>query len=303
MTENETTAQVTTAQDSGNTTPSSFRARAFLFTLNQIDKYDELKELITKLKSNDYFLAAQEKAPTTGHEHIHIYAHFESSYKLNQKILDVGAHIDICKGSPKQNIAYVKKDGNILDEIGDEPTQGQMHTVKDLKEIKDPNFLYWTEYNTWNKIHSKPQKIKVGEWRKDIKVYYIWGESKTGKSDRIEEIMKKHNIDEFDEVKHVNDFWDGVVDGKGCCVYDDWRSSHMKASEFINFIDYRSHNLNVKGGSIRNNYNLIIISTTQNPDEIYDSLGDEPKKQWLRRMEIFHTVDDGRDVKLPDDCI
>ena len=119
----------------------------------------------------------------------------------------------------------------------------------------------------------------------------------------IEEIIHKENVEEFDEVKHVNDFWDGVVDGEGTCVYDDWRDSHMKASEFINFIDYRSHNLNVKGGSVRNNYNLIIISTTQNPEMIYNSLGDEPKKQWLRRMEIIHTEDDGRDEEIPDDCL
>lgn len=298
------TAEVTTAEVSGNTiTETSFKARAFLLTLNEIEKYGQLKELITKLKSCDYFLAALEKAPTTGHEHIHIYAHFTATYKLNKKILALKPHIDICRGSPKQCIAYVKKDGDILDELGTEPTQGQIHTVGDLKKIKNPDDLYWNEYNTWNKIQTRPQKIKVGEWKKDIKVYYIWGPSKTGKSDMVEEILKKENVEEFEEVKHVNDFWDGVVDGKGVCVYDDWRSSHMKASEFINFIDYRSHNLNIKGGSVRNNYNLIIISTTQDPEMIYDSLGDEPKKQWLRRMEIIHTVDDGRDEEINENDI
>lgn len=298
------TAEETTAQVSGNTEPSPcFRARAFLFTLNQVEKYDELKELITKLKSCDYFLAAHEIAPTTGHEHIHVYAHFSSSYKLNKKILAIKANVAMCRGSPKQCIEYVKKDGDIIDELGNPPEQGVIHTVKDLKEMESPDDLYWNEYNTWTKIHSRPQKIKAGEWKKEVKIYYIWGPSKTGKSDMVEEIIHKENAEYFDEVKHIGDFWDGVVDGEGACVYDDWRDSHMKASEFINFIDYRIHNLNIKGGSVKNKYNLIIISTTQNPNEIYNGLGDEPKKQWLRRMEIIHTEDDGRDDEIPDDCI
>ena len=49
----------------------------------------------------DYLISAKEKAPTTGHEHIHIYIHFESSYKLSKKILSTGVHVDICRGSPK----------------------------------------------------------------------------------------------------------------------------------------------------------------------------------------------------------
>ena len=51
-----------------------------------------------------------------------------------EKILAYGAHIEICRGSPKQNIAYVKKNGNIVYEYGEEPHQGQL-TVGDLKNM------------------------------------------------------------------------------------------------------------------------------------------------------------------------
>lgn len=167
------TAEVSTAQVSGNTTPSTFRSRAFQFTLNEVDKYDGLKNEILKLKSCDYFISCREIAPTTKHEHIHIYAHFNNSYKLSKKIMSFGAHVEICKGSPKSNVEYIKKDGNILDEIGEEPHQGASHTVKDLEEMNEPDNLDWKEYNTWQKIKSRPQKIKAGEWKKDIKVFYI----------------------------------------------------------------------------------------------------------------------------------
>lgn len=73
--------------------------------------------------------------------------------------------------------------------------------------------------------------------------------------------MEEKGVEEFEEVKFNGQFWMGVSEGTGCAVYDDFRASHMKPSEFINFIDYNVHNLNVKGGQIKNKYNLIIITS------------------------------------------
>lgn len=289
------TSEVLTSQVSGNTTPSTFRARSFLFTLNQIEKYETLKGLITKLKSCNYFLAAKEKAPTTGHEHIHIYAHFESNYKLNKKIMAVGAHIDICRGSPKQCIAYVKKDGDIIDELGEEPKQGQIHTVKDLKEIKNPDELYWNEYHTWNNIQSEiSNDIEIDDWKKDVKVYYIQGPSGIGKTEKAKQIVRENKEKygtKINQVKYVNNFWIGTGTAK-IAIYDDFRDNHMKPSEFINFIDYNKHTLNIKGAQKINDYELIIITSVQKLDEIYRNCTGEPRKQWERRIEVINMFDD-----------
>lgn len=274
-----------TTQGSGNTKPSlDLKARSFQLTLNQVEKYDQLKSEFDKLKSCTYFLSAKEVAPTTGHEHIHIYAHFKTPYKLNKKILSTGVHVEICRASPKQNIEYIKKDGNIIDEIGEVPHQGQQYTVKDLAEMDTPDELDWRIHNTWQKIHSAPKKIKKTEWLKEVEVIYIWGPSGAGKS----AMAQQYADDEFDLVKHTNEFWNGVVDGKGCCIYDDFRDSHMKASEFINFIDYRVQLMNIKGGCVKNNYSKIIITSIQSPEEIYRNMGSEPRQQWIRRMRIYH---------------
>ena len=278
-----------TSQTPNNTNNGvCFRARSFLLTLNEIDKYEDFKDCFLKLKSMDYFLSSKEIAPTTGHEHIHIYVHFESNYKLSKKILSFGAHIDIQKyGSPNQIIEYVKKDGNILDEIGKEPHQG-FHTVKDLKEIDNPDNLNWNEYNTWLKIKNTPKKIKKGEWHKDIKVYWIQGDSGIGKSNWAEDLFNKSDFNEMEEISFdKNGFYNGVVDGKGLCIYDDFRDSDMKASEFIKLIDYRIHNLNIKGGSVKNNYNMIIFTSIQKLENIYSNCKEEQKKQWLRRIEVI----------------
>ena len=117
-----------------------------------------------------------------------------------------------------------------------------------------------------------------------MQVHYIYGPSGSGKSTLAQELAD----DEFDEVKYVNGFWT-PCEGTGCCIYDDFRSSHMPASEFINFIDYRSHNLNVKGGTIRNNYTKIIITSIQRPEDLYTNMPAEAKEQWMRRL-IFHSL-------------
>lgn len=265
-----------------------WRARAFLFTINEIDKYDTLKEIISSLKSCDYYISCLEKAPTTGHEHIHMYVHFTSSYRLSKKILELGVHIDICKGSPKQNIDYIKKDGNILDEFGECPRQGKSHTVGELKEIKNPNELDYKEYNTWVKIQSRMNNIiKIDDIFKNVKVYYIYGPSGIGKSKKAFEIAKENGYDEITMVSYEGGYWNGVNSDCKVAIYDEFRDSCMKPSEFIKFIDYNKHHLNIKGASELNNYELIIITSVQNPKLIYPNIGDEPREQWLRRMEII----------------
>lgn len=265
-----------------------WRARAFLFTINEIDKYDALKEIISNLKTCDYYVSAKEVAPTTGHEHIHMYCHFTSSYRLSKKILELDVHIDKCQGSPKQVINYVKKDGNIIDEYGICPRQGGMKTVGELKDIKNPDELNSNEYNTWLKIHTRQNNIiKIDDIFKNIKVYYIHGPSGIGKSKRAFEIAKENGYDEITIVSYEGGFWNGVNTDCKVAIYDEFRDSCMKPSEFIKFIDYNKHHLNIKGGSELNNYELIIITSVQDPKKIYPNIGDEPREQWLRRMEII----------------
>ena len=116
------TAEVMTAQATGNTNTSAcLKARSFQLTLNEVDKYNNVLNYLNSLKSVDYIISCREIAPTTGHKHIHIYIHCKTTLRLSLKKC-CGAHVEICRGSPKQNIDYIRKDGQIIDEIGDEPT-------------------------------------------------------------------------------------------------------------------------------------------------------------------------------------
>lgn len=270
------------------------KAKRWQLTLNDCGRYEELIKYLLGLKSLKYLISCKETAPTTGHQHIHIYICFDGSIKLSIKKL-CGAHVEACRGTHKANIDYIRKDGEILDEIGEEPRErGGSHTVKELKAINDPDELDYKEYNTWNKIHEKEAaNIDIEELAKKVQVYYIQGPPGIGKTERMKSIvreLKSKYGSKINMVKYEGGFWLGIGTAK-IAVYDDFRDSHMKASEFINFIDYNKHPMRILNGSVMNNYREIFITSIIPPMELYRNKTEEFKKQWLRRMDIYKIED------------
>ena len=100
--------------------------------------------------------------------------------------------------------------------------------------------------------------------------------------------MKEIGSRKFNMLKYENGFWHGIGNSE-IALYDDFRDTHMKPTELINFIDYYIHPMNIKGGSRKNEYKEIYITSIQDPEKIYNNMPEEYKKQWLRRMkEIIH---------------
>ena len=46
----------------------------------------------------------------------------------------------------------------------------------------------------------------------------------------------------------------------------------MKVSEFINFIDYIYHHINIKGDTMKNTFEYIVITTVHAPSFLYEKL-------------------------------
>lgn len=267
----------------------------FLLTLNEVEKWDKLLNYLNHFQSLNYIIASKEKAPKTGHEHIHCMIQFSCSISLDLRKV-CGAHVDICKGTPQQVKKYVEKDGDIIYENGNIRISGNSVSIKQAKEMpkEERELLNCSYYNIVNKINDEEDsKIRCRDLFKDLKVIYIWGPSGIGKSRRARDIIEeKIGLDAvFDCVKHERGFWIGIKDSN-VALYDDFRDYHMTPSEFINFIDYNTHILNVKYGYKKNKYTLIIITSIQDPEMLYEKnvlKDDEEKRQWLRRItEIVH---------------
>lgn len=272
--------------NSGNTKPS-FYARHVQLTLNEIEKFEDLKKYLLSSKILNYIIACKEKAPQTGHEHIHIYCQYTSPKKLSISKC-CGAHIEKCRGTPQDNYNYIIKDGNIIFEEGKLRKTGAL-SIKDVEEMKqeerkDLDIKY---YNIVNKINEKEDlEIDIKNWHKDVKIIYITGKSGSGKSQLAKKLIESHTKDKINIIKHIGDFWIGVGKSK-VALYDEFRDSHLMASEFIDFIDYNKHTMNVKGGHKLNNYETIIITSIQHPKDIYRNMKEEDRQQWLRRIKII----------------
>lgn len=272
----------------------SKRRNYFVTFWNQSDLQQNLPE-----KAQYYVQCEDSCKDGKWHAHCFIYFKNPTAFSTVQKMFSSKCDIKV----PLRNswcIDYVKgirtggkelRKHNIV-EFGTMPMDnGCKRTVAELKNIENPDELEWNQFNTWQKVKAMPKKIKVSDWKKPIEVHYFWNpHSGKGKTLAIVNWMKEHNIEEFEEIKHIGEFWHGIVDGTGCAVYDDFRPSHMIASEFVNFIDYNIHSLNVKNGSVQNRYNIILISSIINPTKLYKNMSEEDRQQWLRRLDI-HTID------------
>ena len=142
-------------------------------------------------------------------------------------------------------------------------------TVDELKEMKEgevPAHLLRIKLL----IHERESvEMDIDDLYKEVEVYYIQGPSGVGKTCKAKELLKEHGYKKVKMIKYENGFWNNVGDGTGCCLYDEWRDSDMRAREFINFIDYNVQIMNVKGGCIKNQFKLIVITSVQPLNEIY----------------------------------
>lgn len=282
---------MSTTDNSGNTRKPSLYARHVQLTLNEIEKFEDLKKYLLSSKVLNYIIACKEIAPSTGHEHIHIYCQYTSPKKLSIAKC-CGAHIEKCRGTPQQNYDYIIKNGDIIYEEGTLRKTGAKTIADVMNMTKQERFenLDIRYYNIVKQINEEEAlELDIDEWHKDeVKVIYITGDTGAGKSEMARKLIKSHKKpgEKFNLVKHANGFWEGVGKSR-IALYDEFRDWHMPASEFIDFIDYNKHIMNIKGGHKLNEFKTIIITSSIHPKDLYRNVKEEQKGQWLRRMKII----------------
>lgn len=287
------TTEVVTTEVPGNTTTgtsSKIQARAFQFTLNQVEKYQDLLTMLKSLKSCDYILSAKEVAPTTGHEHIHIYTHFDKPYRISKKILSIGAHVEVCRGSPKQNIDYIRKDGNILDEIGEVPHQGS-RTIKELRELPrnecPPNLIriYDEEHEKQRREESFQNMLNEidNDELQGPEVIYFTGEPGVGKTySAYKYALKNFEKQNIGKISFNNGFADIVNPKAECFVCEEFRPSDLRASKLLELLDKYGASVNVKGGFEYLRPKSIIFASVFDPKALYSD--EEKNEQFMRRI-------------------
>lgn len=249
-----------------------------------------------ELPSNATYLCTCEDSTKDGKYHGHAFIYFKNQCTMSavKKLFGNDCHCE----KPHKNsecIAYVKdttKRKHDIHEYGKQPMDnGVNRTVMELKNVQDPNDLDWRMYNTWKKIHDDEEAvIDIEDIHKDVEVYWIQGPSGIGKTQKAFDMVRERKDTygtKVNMVKYEGKFWIGVNGDVGVAIYDDFRHDHMKPAEFINFIDYNKHLMNIKGGQKLNKYRLIIITSVQRLEDIYQGVKGEPREQWERRIKVI----------------
>lgn len=251
--------------------------------------YNEKDAETIKTLNYKYLIMGNEICPTTGRPHYQSYIQFKnpiSKWSLQKKL----PHTKLipCAGNARQNYKYCTEEGNLHFEKGQRPYEKL--SCETLKKMSYEEIIDFDPRCHQAYFHAKgfiENNIKKGQWHKNVKVYYIQGPSGIGKSKIAEDMIDEKiygNI--FNVISYENSFYQGLGSAK-IAIYDEFRDSHMKASEFIKFIDYNIHIMNTKGGERQNKYELIFITSVQRLSEIYHNMTDEPRKQWERRIELI----------------
>ena len=296
----------------------TWAARHFQLTQNHLENWPDTFEYLLGLKQYHWAIATKEVGSKTGHKHIHIYIQFTGPIRLSIKKLR-GAHAEKLRGTPQQNIDYImkKKNPELRGEIffeetkttpwgikNDEAEEGSDDKYKEIsygKALELPKEeLYELPFsqkkNIEDLINRKESSFNGRTIGKKVKVLYLYGDSGVGKSIYARWLFRDTL---YDNLKFEGTFWHGVSqnDNPGA-IYDDFRDSHMSPSEFINFIDYQYHTMNIKCGSVINKYKYIIITSVFPPTQLWKNYQDkknedgiETSKQWLRRMKAIDMED------------
>jgi len=207
------------------------------------------------------------------------------------------AHIEIARGTPLENRNYCSKEGK-FEESGTLPTGGRI-SADELRTMTNEEIIERDArcHNAYIKARDLLNAdVDIDDIAKPIVVYWIQGPSGCGKTQKAKEIVRLQKAElgtKVNMIKYVNNFYMGVGNAK-IAIYDDFRDSHMKPAEFINLIDYNKQLMNIKNGHKVNDYELVIITSVQNINNIYKNVEDEPRKQWMRRVVVI-------DMFPPDD--
>lgn len=281
--------------------------RTFFITIQKSNfkNCEKIIDYLTHYKNFRYLIMTEHDGPTNVHRHV--YVQYSKPTDLHSKQLfysnlkehfrTARENIEYCLCKDKKHIEEGVK-GTLIKEIGT-PVHNGGNRIKDVKKMTDKELdnLPIQYYRIASEIKKKRSyKIKISDCHKKLLVIYLYGPSKIGKSKIGINIMTHLGYTEYNDLKFANDFYTGT-DGEDdckCALYDDFRDSEMKPNEFIRLIDYNKHTMNIKGGSKLNEYELLIITSVQDPNELWQCSSShyEAKKQWLRRINLINFYED-----------
>lgn len=261
--------------------------RGCTWTLYKYEQY--LEKLREWAKEATYAVWGNEICPDTGRPHLQGYIHWSSPRSLGKFSREFGdCHVEIPRGTPKQNREYCIKDGK-FEEFGQLPIQGHrtdwekaVNDIKNGAEITDV-------------IEEQPQLIvaqrALREFKaqllkpkhREINVIVLWGKGGTGKS--------RWAFDNYPDLykKSVGDWWDGYS-GQKAILLDDFYG-WIKYHDLLHVLDRYPLHVPYKGGFVWAQWDTVIITSNQHPRCWYQNKWGWPLRRRLNKIIELKVID------------
>lgn len=258
------------------------RFRNYCYTLNN---YEEGEFLRLKAIECLYHVIGKEVGEQEGTPHLQGFIIFKNARSFNGvKKLIPRAHIEICKGSPKQNIEYCKKQGDFI-ELGEAPVgQGKRTDIVAVKEMVKNNVPLVDVLDSVTSVQAFNFAEKLYKYvgmQRDWKteVFWYYGPTASGKSRAAFNTCPKAYWKSPN-----NKWWDGY-DSHSEVIMDDIRPESIPFNEMLRLLDRYPMMIEFKGGSRQFLAKKIVITTTNSPRDFYKNLDGEDVNQLVRRVE------------------
>lgn len=255
--------------------------------------------------------------------HTHVFVVFASRVRFSMlKRYFSEAHIEKCKGSVSENIAYVQKSGkweldeskqekkiqNSFEEYGSRPpdSKGKRGDMSELyqmvldnmtnAEILAVNQDYILQIDKIDKVRTTILSERFKETvRIDLKVTYVYGATGTGKTRGVLEENGYANVYRITDYLHP-------FDGYNCqsvIAFDEFRSS-LRLKEMLMYCDIYPIELPSRYANKFACYGKVYIISNWKLEKQYSEAQREDKESWeafLRRIhKVVHYVNEGHAV-------
>lgn len=229
-------------------------ARAFCFTINN----DTVDDLLMLLNAECRYLCFGFETGKQGTRHIQGYIYFDIARtisSLKKKIMP-RAHIEISKGTAKENAVYTSKDNDWY-EFGERPTQGRAKwdLIEDV--MKDP-LVNPEIYNRFNKMY---RQVTLSKKKEHVRRLFIIPH------DKLFYFAKK-----FETVCMDSTF--DTYDGENAAFFDCYADNSNFVIKWVNGFPPK----------IKRGYELICVD----PEFVFITYEDSVEKNYLLKKYLEH---------------
>lgn len=269
---------------------------------NDKEFFDYCKEI----KDIKYFVFQREKGNEKQTEHLQMYIEFNIGKRFSFiKNLFPKAHIEERKGSKTQARKYCMKEDTRLGQVyefGEFVESGERSDLTDAFTMIQNGATDFEIYSAYPNLIRCPklldtyrQKYLEETYRKqfrNVKVYYIYGDSGIGKSRYVSE---KFGYDKIYRVTQYSKNYFDDYQGEKIIVFEEFRSQ-IKISEMLNYLDGHPCYLPCRFNNKIACYDTVYILSNWNFDRQYELEQREEKKTYQafkRRITEIGTIKDG----------